>query len=70
VEANLDKAFYWWQKAAEQGNPMAQNNLGWAFMYGKGTEINLDLAAYWLQRAASQNNDLDAKNLSIKIYQK
>lgn len=29
VEKNLEKAFYWFKKAAEQGLAKAQNNLGY-----------------------------------------
>src|ERR1043165_3631001 len=48
MEKNLEKAFYWYQKAAENGLIHAQNNL--ALLYHK--ERNLEKAFYWYQKAA------------------
>jgi TPR repeat protein len=39
---NLEKAFYLYQKAAENGNKNAMNNLAKCYKYGKGTEKNLE----------------------------
>ena len=60
------KAFSWWKVAAERNNAMAQNNLGWAFLYGIGTEKNIDKASQWFEKAVNQNDDLDARELAIK----
>ncbi len=49
---NLEKAFYWYQKAAENGNKAAMNNLAIHYENGKGTEKNLEKAFYWYQKAA------------------
>lgn len=56
VEKNLEKAFYWFHKAAVQGNVKSQLNLGYMFYNGKGTPKNLDSALYWHKQAAAQGN--------------
>src|SRR5438045_2325730 len=53
TEENLEKAFYWFQKAAENGNGDAMNNLATCYENGKGTEKNLEKAFYWFQKAAT-----------------
>src|SRR5438046_2263473 len=49
---NLEKAFYWFQKAAENGNKFAMYNLNICYKNGEGTEKNLEKAFYWYQKAA------------------
>ena len=38
IEKDLEKAFYWYQKAAENGNKYAQYNLGRCYENGKGVK--------------------------------
>src|SRR4051794_38075525 len=52
TEKNLEKAFYWYQKAAEYGNNNAMNSLAICYKNGEGTEKNLEKAFYWYQKAA------------------
>jgi TPR repeat protein len=42
----------WTRKAAEQGYPIAQYNLGWAYAQGDGLERNDAEALRWMLRAA------------------
>ncbi len=42
----MEKAFYWYQKAAEDEYVYAQNNLGLLYKKGKGIEKNLEKAFY------------------------
>jgi len=49
-----EKAFSWALKAAEQGEPNAQDLLGELFFNGIGTEINKELAELWFKKAAKQ----------------
>src|SRR5688572_30400430 len=60
-EKNLEKAFYWYQKAAKNEDINAQNNLGWLYQNGFGTEKNLEKAFYWYQKAA-ENGEINAQN--------
>ncbi len=52
TEKNLEKAFYWYQKAAENGDSMAQYHLALSYYKGEGIEKNLEKAFYWYQKAA------------------
>jgi TPR repeat protein len=61
--ANFEKALYWYQRAAKQGNVDAM--LGLAGMYGHGQGVPQDkVASYrWLVLASSQH--LDEKSAAI-----
>lgn len=52
----LDKAFYWYRKAARQGHAQAQIALGLAFYNGHGTARDLRLAGWWLERAVQSTD--------------
>jgi len=54
VERDLEKAIYWYTKAAEQGNASAQNNLGNSYFKGEGVERDVEKAMYWLTKSAQQ----------------
>src|SRR6266498_2609460 len=65
VEKNLEKAFEWYQKAADNGDIEAQFHLANSYYFGKGTEKNLEKAFYWYQKAA-ENGDINAQiNLAL-----
>ena len=51
---DYQKAFYWYEKAAEQGHTEAQHAVGWLYENGKGVERNYEKAVYWYQKAAEQ----------------
>jgi TPR repeat protein len=40
-----------------------QNNLGFCFQYGIGTEIDIGRAIYWFQKSADQGNPHAQNNL-------
>ena len=48
------------KKAAEQGDAVAQLNLGNGYYFGNGVEKDLKQAVYWYQKAADQGYE-DAK---------
>lgn len=51
-------------QAARQGDPQAQNNLGWMYFYGrKGANQSDRDAAYWFYQAASQGHAQAQNNL-------
>ncbi|GBC52516.2 kinase-like domain-containing protein [Rhizophagus irregularis DAOM 181602=DAOM 197198] len=54
TEKNLEKAFYWYQKAAENGDKEAQFNLGVCYEERIGIEKDEVKASYWYQKAAQQ----------------
>ena len=46
----------WFRKAADQGNPRAQHNLGFMYAYANGESVLNDLAeaVKWYRKAADQ----------------
>lgn len=48
------KAFYWYKKSAEQGNPSAQYALCCCYQSGIGTPKNMEESYKWCLRAAEQ----------------
>ena len=59
TEANPERAFYWYKKLAEQGEPTSQFNVGLFYAKGFGTERDIDQAVQWMGKAA-ENGDKDA----------
>ena len=57
------EAVRWFQKAAAQGNPLAQVNLGWMYQHGLGVQQDSAQAAAWYEKAAAQGNSLAKSNL-------
>ena len=49
-------AFFWYHKAAEQGDHLAQYNLAGMYQNGQGVERNLQKAFDWYHKAAEQGN--------------
>lgn len=54
VEQSNEKAFYYFNKAAEEGDPFAQNELAYMYAAGKGTSRNYAKALSWYEKAALQ----------------
>jgi TPR repeat protein len=67
VDEDKREAFFWWKKAAEQGHPAAQNELG--VMYQKGNVIPQDYAkaACCYRLAAEQGVVLSQDNLGVLL---
>jgi TPR repeat protein len=55
----------WFRKAAAQGHPKAQNNLGMAFAQGLGVPKDEALAVAWYRKAAEQGEMLAQSNLGV-----
>jgi hypothetical protein len=51
----------WYRKAADQGDAVAQYNLGISYELGEGVSQNTRLAMAWYQKAAAQGH-VNAKN--------
>ena len=60
---NLQKAVFWFEKAAHQGHSIAQNNLGALYYSGNGVTKDLKKAVIWFEKAAKQNNPSAQNNL-------
>jgi len=61
---NMEKAKYWFTKAAEQGDADAQNKLGLMYEEGKGVPKDESKAAEWFAKAAKQR-DADAQQFKF-----
>lgn len=55
-ERNYPEALKWFNKAAEQGNAEAQNNLGSKYRHGQGVKQDIAKANFWYQKSANQGN--------------
>lgn len=58
TEVNHEKAVYWYEKAAEQGDAEAQYYLGDMYYKGEGTAADLKQALVWMEKAAEQGYEL------------
>ena len=67
VPKDIELAFKWYRKSAEQGNADAQNKLG--VMYEKGQGILKDdkEAVKWFRKSAKQGNTEASKYLKITL---
>ena len=55
VSASKEMARLWYEKAAEQGHPEAQYNLGCMHAKGEGgLPVSMEKALLWFKRAAEQ----------------
>jgi uncharacterized protein len=52
VPQNLTQSEYWYERAANSGDPLAQNQVGFFYQTGTGVTRDLVRAAQWYQRAA------------------
>lgn len=68
IEKDYNKAFYWFRKAAEQGEPYAQYNLGCMYSKGQGVAQNDKEAMVWIEKAANQGIAA-AQNLAGTYYE-
>ena len=55
VTRNTAHAFFWYQRAAKQGNLAAQFNVWYAYLTGEGIQANEKLAEKWYARATLKN---------------
>lgn len=61
----LKMRFYWYRKAATQGNRDAQYNLAVSYAFGEGVKQDLTEAAIWYRRAAEQGHIVSQYSLGI-----
>ena len=67
IEKDLEKALYWYQKAAENEYIKAQYDLALLYQEGKKIEKNFKKALYWYQKIATNDFDVLQNILLIKI---
>ena len=65
---NRLEAAKWFRKAAEQGDPEAQNSLGFCYAEGQGVPHDIDEAMRWYRKAAEQGHVTAQSNLGSCYY--
>ncbi len=55
---DIEGALEWYLKAAEQGHPIAQQNLGEMYFFGQGVNRDVDIALEWYLKAAEQGDEI------------
>ena len=53
---DMEKAIYWYTRAAEHGDDCAQYYLGFCYENGEGVETDISKAIYWYTKAADRGN--------------
>ncbi len=59
------QAFYYFDKAAQQGDALAQNEVAYLYAAGKGTPRNLEKSFYWYHKAAEHGLSSAQYNLGL-----
>jgi TPR repeat protein len=63
---NLDKSYYWYSRAAENGDKDAMLMLGWLYYKGSDTiPVNIVKAKYWFSLAAKNGVEEAVEMLEI-----
>lgn len=68
VSQDYAKAFYWYQKAADQGLASSQATLGFLYTSGLGVRQDHTKAVKWFKKASEQNDALAQYSLGIRYY--
>lgn len=63
------KAFFWFEKSAQQGHATAQTTLGTMYFYGQGTNQSYKKAFQWYKKAAEQNHRIGQFDLAMAYYE-
>jgi uncharacterized protein len=65
VTQDAKQAAYWYQKAAEAGDPEAENEIGFFYQAGIGVPVDRARALHWYQLAASSGLTRAKVNLGV-----
>ena len=55
-EEDINKALYWFKKAAQNNNSEAQYNIGMIYLNGEGVKRNHNVAKKWFEKSSLQNH--------------
>lgn len=67
VEVNPQKAAYWCEKSANNGDPIGQLLYGYCFARGEGKPHDMQQAIFWWKKSAAQNN-VDSQWNLVQCY--
>ena len=68
VVKNRKLAVDWYRKSADQGNALAQTNLGFCYENGEGVAKDIKQAAFWYRQSAEQGNAMGQNSLGTCYY--
>lgn len=68
VKQDYEKAFYWYQKAADAGSPSGMAELGFAYHNGRGVEKDLSESMKWYKKSAELGNSWAMLNIGWRYY--
>lgn len=70
VEKDLEKAFYWTERAANHGDRDGQSNLAWFYEEGVFVDVDIEKAKHWYKLSAQQGQTISiekCKEYDIRI---
>lgn len=65
VARNAELSAYWYRKAADQGDPGAENELGYFYSMGFGVPLDPQQAMKWYERATGAGSEAAKLNLAV-----
>ncbi len=65
---DYNSAYTWFEKAALQGDAVAQRNMGEMFLFGHGTEPDFGKAVVWFSQAAEQGDNPAQYSLGMRYH--
>jgi len=66
---DLESAFKWYLRAAENGHVEAMREVGQSYMYGNGIEKNFKNALVWLKRAAENRDAVAEFSVGVLFFE-
>ena len=69
TKQNDASAFFWYQKAAQEGSCEAMNMLGNMYYMGQGTEKNYQEAMHWYEKAAKKGSAIAMNHIGNMYYE-
>jgi len=69
VRQDSERAFEWFEKAADNGLPVAQCNLAHCYLRGEGTPIDYGKAIHYIQKSANQGCPNAALDLGLLLFE-
>ena len=69
VAIDLEKALYWYEKAANKGDIYGMRNTAIFYLDGKGCNVDKEKGMYWLTKAAEGGHPAALVSLGYKYEQ-
>ena len=70
VTKDMNQAIFWWQKAADKGDAVAQYNLGHVYLQGTGALQDLVRSHMWFSLAAASSKETASARQRKKLAER